>query len=215
MALIALGLQRARRAQGRCGGGDGDVEPRPRAEARRRGPEAAAHQGRRPLCARGDAQERLQRRRRAVGAHHPRRPCDHRRRARRRACRCLPRWSRRERRRASSCASSSRSRSCSRTCASTAAPSRSKADSVQKRIAAAEAELEGRGRLVIRKSGTEPLIRVMAEGDDAALVRARGRRHLRGRSVGRVNALFVIVGQTTLSCAWRTSPREAGRRRIR
>jgi phosphoglucosamine mutase len=45
------------------------------------------------------------------------------------------------------------------------------ADSVRKRIAAAEAELEGNGRLVIRKSGTEPLIRVMAEGDDPALVR--------------------------------------------
>ena len=44
------------------------------------------------------------------------------------------------------------------------------ADSVRKRIAAAEAELEVRGRLVIRKSGTEPLIRVMAEGDDPALV---------------------------------------------
>jgi phosphoglucosamine mutase len=44
------------------------------------------------------------------------------------------------------------------------------ADSVRKRIAAAEAELEGRGRLLIRKSGTEPLIRVRAEGDDAALV---------------------------------------------
>ncbi|MEA3079410.1 MAG: phosphoglucosamine mutase [Sphingomonadales bacterium] len=43
-------------------------------------------------------------------------------------------------------------------------------DSVRKRIAAAEAELAGRGRLVIRKSGTEPLIRVMAEGDDPALV---------------------------------------------
>jgi len=43
-------------------------------------------------------------------------------------------------------------------------------DSVRKRIAAAEAELEGKGRLVIRKSGTEPLIRVMAEGDDRALV---------------------------------------------
>src|SRR4051812_48634475 len=43
-------------------------------------------------------------------------------------------------------------------------------DSVRKRIAAAEAELEGKGRLVIRKSGTEPLIRVMAEGDDAAMV---------------------------------------------
>ena len=44
------------------------------------------------------------------------------------------------------------------------------ADIVRKRIAAAEAELEGRGRLVIRKSGTEPLIRVMAEGNDPALV---------------------------------------------
>jgi phosphoglucosamine mutase len=44
------------------------------------------------------------------------------------------------------------------------------ADSVRKRIAAAEAELEGKGRLLIRKSGTEPLIRVMAEGEDPALV---------------------------------------------
>ncbi|HET7575804.1 MAG TPA: phosphoglucosamine mutase [Sphingomicrobium sp.] len=43
-------------------------------------------------------------------------------------------------------------------------------DSVKKRIAAAEAELEGRGRLLIRKSGTEPLIRVMAEGEDRAVV---------------------------------------------
>ncbi len=37
---------------------------------------------------------------------------------------------------------------------------------VIKRIAAAEKQLDGKGRLVIRKSGTEPLIRVMAEGDD-------------------------------------------------
>ena len=44
------------------------------------------------------------------------------------------------------------------------------ADSVRKRVAAAEAELEGKGRLLIRKSGTEPLIRVMAEADDPALV---------------------------------------------
>ena len=47
---------------------------------------------------------------------------------------------------------------------------RSRPTASSKRIAAAEAELEGRGRLVIRKSGTEPLIRVMAEGDDPALV---------------------------------------------
>ncbi|WP_294391970.1 phosphoglucosamine mutase [uncultured Sphingomonas sp.] len=43
-------------------------------------------------------------------------------------------------------------------------------DTVKATIAAAEAELGGTGRLVIRKSGTEPLIRVMAEGEDQALV---------------------------------------------
>ncbi|MBK8373329.1 phosphoglucosamine mutase [Sphingorhabdus sp.] len=45
-------------------------------------------------------------------------------------------------------------------------------DSVKAVIAAAEAELAGTGRLVIRPSGTEPVIRVMAEGDDAAQVEA-------------------------------------------
>ena len=38
---------------------------------------------------------------------------------------------------------------------------------VQAVIADAEAQLAGKGRLVIRPSGTEPVIRVMAEGDDA------------------------------------------------
>ncbi len=42
---------------------------------------------------------------------------------------------------------------------------------VRTAIAEAEARLAGRGRLLVRKSGTEPLIRVMAEGDDEALVR--------------------------------------------
>ena len=41
---------------------------------------------------------------------------------------------------------------------------------VKDAIAAAETRLGGSGRLVIRPSGTEPLIRVMAEGDDAGLV---------------------------------------------
>ncbi|UAB78120.1 phosphoglucosamine mutase [Erythrobacter sp. SCSIO 43205] len=45
-------------------------------------------------------------------------------------------------------------------------------DVVKAVIADAEAELEGKGRLVIRASGTEPVIRVMAEGDDAAQVEA-------------------------------------------
>ena len=43
-------------------------------------------------------------------------------------------------------------------------------DGVKAVIAAAEAELRGNGRLVIRPSGTEPVIRVMAEGDDLGQV---------------------------------------------
>jgi len=42
--------------------------------------------------------------------------------------------------------------------------------SVKQAVAEAEASLAGKGRLVIRPSGTEPLIRVMAEGDDAGEV---------------------------------------------
>ncbi len=41
---------------------------------------------------------------------------------------------------------------------------------VQQAIKDAEARLNGSGRLVIRASGTEPLIRIMAEGDDEVLV---------------------------------------------
>jgi len=43
-------------------------------------------------------------------------------------------------------------------------------DAVKKAIEAAQQKLGNTGRLVIRKSGTEPLIRVMAEGDNAELV---------------------------------------------
>ncbi len=39
---------------------------------------------------------------------------------------------------------------------------------VKAAIAEAESALAGHGRLLIRASGTEPLIRVMAEGDDAS-----------------------------------------------
>jgi phosphoglucosamine mutase len=45
-------------------------------------------------------------------------------------------------------------------------------DKVKAAIADGEARLNGHGRLLIRKSGTEPVIRVMAEGEDKALVKA-------------------------------------------
>jgi phosphoglucosamine mutase len=43
-------------------------------------------------------------------------------------------------------------------------------DKVKQVISAAETRLGDRGRLVIRQSGTEPVIRVMGEGDNADLV---------------------------------------------
>ncbi len=43
-------------------------------------------------------------------------------------------------------------------------------NNVQEEIKSAEAKLEGKGRLLVRASGTEPLIRVMAEGDDEDVV---------------------------------------------
>ena len=39
-------------------------------------------------------------------------------------------------------------------------------------IASAQQRLNGQGRLVVRPSGTEPVIRVMGEGEDRALVEA-------------------------------------------
>ena len=44
-------------------------------------------------------------------------------------------------------------------------------DSVIAAIAAGEARMNGSGRLVIRKSGTEPLVRIMGECEDADLLR--------------------------------------------
>ena len=44
------------------------------------------------------------------------------------------------------------------------------AETVKEAIAANERRLGNSGRLLIRKSGTEPVIRVMAEGDDEILL---------------------------------------------
>lgn len=46
------------------------------------------------------------------------------------------------------------------------------AQSVVSAIADAEKELGSNGRVLVRKSGTEPLIRIMAEGDDSEMVRS-------------------------------------------
>jgi phosphoglucosamine mutase len=43
---------------------------------------------------------------------------------------------------------------------------------VQEAIAKAEADLQGRGRVLLRPSGTEPVVRVMVEGEDRAHVQA-------------------------------------------
>lgn len=49
-------------------------------------------------------------------------------------------------------------------------PSPMAQDNVRREIDAATARFEGKGRILVRPSGTEPLIRVMAEGDDRAQV---------------------------------------------
>jgi phosphoglucosamine mutase len=41
---------------------------------------------------------------------------------------------------------------------------------IQQAVSAANLELNGKGRVLLRASGTEPLIRVMVEGEDAILV---------------------------------------------
>ena len=53
-------------------------------------------------------------------------------------------------------------------------------------VAAVEASLRGSGRLLIRESGTEPLIRVMAEAEDEAMV---------GRVVDELCALIAEVAR--------------------
>jgi phosphoglucosamine mutase len=40
------------------------------------------------------------------------------------------------------------------------------APAVRAAVAAAEADLKGRGRVLLRPSGTEPVVRVMVEGED-------------------------------------------------
>ncbi|MGL5590170.1 MAG: phosphoglucosamine mutase, partial [Aeromonas veronii] len=50
------------------------------------------------------------------------------------------------------------------------------ADAVMAEVAKVEQELAGRGRVLLRKSGTEPLIRVMVEGEHEQQVRDMAQR---------------------------------------
>ena len=47
---------------------------------------------------------------------------------------------------------------------------------VKELIAAAEAELGDKGRVFVRYSGTEPLVRVMLEGPELAVIRAHAKK---------------------------------------
>jgi phosphoglucosamine mutase len=49
-------------------------------------------------------------------------------------------------------------------------------EAVQTEVSAARAELDGVGRVLLRKSGTEPLVRVMVEAEDAAQAAAVAQR---------------------------------------
>ena len=60
-----------------------------------------------------------------------------------------------------------------------AARARCEQDGVVAAIEAGKRRLDGSGRLVIRPSGTEPVIRVMGEGENSDLVDQRRRRDLR------------------------------------
>ena len=43
-------------------------------------------------------------------------------------------------------------------------------DDIMNAISKVESEMEGKGRVLIRPSGTEPLVRVMLEGEDIELI---------------------------------------------
>ena len=57
---------------------------------------------------------------------------------------------------------------------------------LDKAVAEVESELAGKGRVLLRPSGTEPLIRVMVEGEDGEVVTKLA--HKLGRDVAAVYA---------------------------
>ena len=165
IALAALHLRAGRPAARPRRGRDGDDQLRLPHRDARRGGRGRDHAGRRPLRARGAARARLGARRRAVRPHHRhglralrrrhRRGAAHARGARRRRPRRPPRRWRSCRRSSSTCAWPTARRSAAATAAAR--------EAIEREAAA----LEGRGRVLVRPSGTEPLVRVMVEAPTA------------------------------------------------
>ena len=162
-----------------------DVQSRARAPSRRSRHRTGPHAGRRPLRARAHARARLQCRRRTVRPHYPLRLHHHRRRLRRRL--------------AGAGRGQARNKPVSEVChrfeplpqvLKNVRYQKGKPlenASVRSAIASAEKKLGRGGRLIVRPSGTEPVIRVMAEGDDK--VAGRGGCGRRGRGADRSRGL--------------------------
>ena len=120
-------------------------------------------------------------RRRAVRAHHPGRPRHHRRRA---AVRAAPDGRGRGGRPAARRAGVHRARSsrrCCSTCGSATRPPSRRRPRCSQAVAQAEAELAGSGRVLLRPSGTESLVRVMVEARHARAGAGRRRAGRGGR----------------------------------
>ena len=189
LAVIAESWKQDGRLATSRRGVDGDVEPWPRALSRRVGHRAGADAGRRPLRARADARSTATisaaNRRATLSCRIIRRPAT----ALSRRCRCS-RWSSAATGRCpKSATASSRCRRSSRNVRyQTGKPMESAA--VRSAIASAEKKLGRRGRLIVRPSGTEPVIRVMGEGDDRSLVECSCRR--RGRGAERSGCLIPL-----------------------
>ena len=137
-----------------------------------RGHHGRRDRGRRPLRARGDAGRRLRPRRRAVRPRHPARPRHHRRRPAHRAARCSAGWPPPARTLAELAARHDRlpagagqRRRRRQGTASTTAP-RCRPRSPRPRPSSATT-----GRVLLRPSGTEPLVRVMVEAPTEAQAR--------------------------------------------
>jgi phosphoglucosamine mutase len=168
--LLMLGLHYQRHARGSPAtrGRDRDEQHRPRARAKR---EACAHPdaGRRQVRDGGDAR-RLRARRRAVRARHLcRAPSDGRRHGDR--ARGAARDGR-ERRELADLAAELVTYPQTLTNVRVREKRRSTRCRNSRAIARVDAALDGRGRVLVRYSGTEPLLRIMIEGPGSGVVQA-------------------------------------------